>query len=1237
MLADSSLLGHHAGAAEKERDRSVFAQWFIAGMVAFAPADAATQFATAPASVLATTPYFRTLGVAEGLPSSDVREIVQDRDGYIWIGTADGLARYDGVGFKVYRHDANDLASLSGNDIWALYVDRDNRIWCGGEDAGLNMLDARRAGFAHYQHDDKNPASIAKGDVYTIAQSADGAIWTGGYASGVNRLDPAGKAFTHYRHRDGDADSLVSDDVFVLRGDKQGRTWVGSIAGLDVLDRDAHVHHVDFSAVPGSGKINAVALFEEPDGSMLVGMRRGVVRVGADLRAQVVVADGLTDTRIRSLARDARGELWIGTQHGLNRAAIDGRLHGYLNDAAVPGSMPGVRIASVFGDREGAMWFATTEAGIGRLPPSWRGFALFRGIPGDAHSLSANSGQWQGLAENPDGRIWSVNVDGGIDLLDAQSGSVERHSQWAVPGKQLHSALVARDGKLWVGHAAGLRIYDTSTGAFEDLPVDAQRDDALLRGQIDLLTQDATGAVWAKSYGAGLNRIDAATHAIEQFDSDRAGLRSADIDQIGFDPSGALLVATVAGLDRLDAQQKKFSPVPGAPGQRVLAFAFAADGTLWLHTIGALEHYRYERGALAPIDRVGAADGWPALSLGGMQIDRRGKLWIASARGLWRFDPRTRAIRVFDAHDGLASAEFTRLPLLQRRDGAMFGGTLAGVVGWVPEQLDDAPNPASPLLIDAITVRREGSDAELDAHTSRLVFDWRDRDLRVQARLLSYVAPAAHRYQWRLDGQEHDWVASSANGERSFSRLAPGSYRLHVRAAASDGVWQELAAPLVIEMPPPPWASAWAYAAYLLAAIVAGWLALRSYRRRLDERHAIALAERQREFAESANAAKTSFLATMGHEIRTPMTGVLGMTELLLGTNLSEKQRGYAESIASSGQTMLRLVNDSLDLARIEAGKLELEDAPFDLHALVTEIGVLGATLAPRKGLAFTTTIAPDAPQCVRGDAVRVRQIFQNLVNNALKFTEHGSVDIALVRRGVGIEFRVRDSGPGIDAATQARLFHRFEQADGARRHGGSGLGLAICRDLAVLMGGEIALDSAPGQGSTFRAALPLIEVSSAQSGNVENSTMRHAATSTVAQTSVDDALHVLLVEDDATVAAVIVGLIEAQGHRVRRAAHGLAALSEFAVERFDVALIDFDLPGFDGLALARMLREREIAESKERLYLIGVTARSAGNEEQLALEAGMDVFVRKPLTGAVLRTCFVRLAASRRAAIRFA
>ena len=1162
---------------------------------------------TCAAAELAPTPYFRTLGPADGLPSSEVRALAEDRDGFIWIGTSDGLARYDGVGFRVFRNDPADEHSIAGNDVSALFIDRDNRLWCGGEDAGLNLLDAHRRSFAHFRHVPSDPRSLGTNDIWAVTQSADGAIWAGGYGGGVDRLDASGGGFRHFRHVEGGADSLGSDNVIALLGDGHGRVWVGTDVGIDVIDADGGLHHVNLSpAVAPGAPLNVVRLIEDVDGSVLAATRVGVLRIDAALRATVLADANLADRVVFSLLRDADGSLWIGTRGGLHRLGAASRMDVYAEKAMMPGGLPANAVFDALRDHEGGLWFALRERGIARLAPSWRDFALFRHDPENPVSLSAD--HVLGMDVDAAGHVWSVNSSGGIDRLDPATGHVERWADhWPPPDKALWSVVDDRHGQLWVGHSRGLRVYEIRTRTFADLPVDSRRRDALVRGDVRQLVLDgASGVVWALARGGGMHRIDIGDHRIERFDEAAGTLRNADINQIARGPRGELLAGGAAGVDWFDPDERRFKPLPGAPEQRVHALTFAADGTLWLHVLGALEHYRLEQGEAKLLERIGGADGWPAQTVSGIVADARGVLWVSSARGLWRIDPAARTLRVYDGRGELASGEFTPAAFARRDDGAIFGATLAGVVGFDPQRLAQRAEPPR-LKLGAVTVTRDGRDVALDEDAQWLEMNWNDRNLRFTARALSFVNPSANRYQWQLARFDGDWVSTGNRGEREFSQLAPGNYRLRVRAASADSMWSQPIEPVLITVAPPPWATRWAYAAYALAAALLAWLAVRAWRARLERRHAFALAQQQRRFAEQASAAKTDFLATMGHEIRTPMTGVLGMAELLLRSPLDGGQRRYAEAIQNSGRVLLRLVNDSLDLARIEAGRLELEEVAFDLHRLLHEIESLERPLAEAKRLTWRLCITSDVPRHVRGDAARVEQILLNLLNNAIKFSEHGGVWLDAQSVAAGVEFTVGDSGPGVPESLRERLFQRFEQAQGPQRRAGSGLGLAICRELVSHMGGRIELDSVAGHGSTFRVTLPLPEAMA-----------RPAPVPTAADRPEPGARKILLVEDDPTTATVLAGFLGAMDHRVVHVAHGLAALAELQTSTFDAALIDLDLPGIDGLTLARLLRARESPDA-QRLTLIGISARSVGDEEALCLAAGMDSFLRKPVTAEML------------------
>jgi signal transduction histidine kinase/CheY-like chemotaxis protein len=547
-------------------------------------------------------------------------------------------------------------------------------------------------------------------------------------------------------------------------------------------------------------------------------------------------------------------------------------------------------------------------------------------------------------------------------------------------------------------------------------------------------------------------------------------------------------------------------------------------------------------------------------------------------------------------------------------DGLLATTAADGSVALLDTHLPD-PRPVTPnLVLDSLQVSR-GDDVLPLRIDQPLVLQPEDHELLVGTRLLSYENPLGNRYRSLLDGFDSAWVDQGASGERVFSALSPGRYRLRVQAYdAAGNASRELVVP--VHVLPPWWRSAWGLALFAVVGAVLMLIAAAAYRRRVRRRSAWQLTEHKREVAEQASLAKTRFLATLGHEIRTPMTGVLGMTELLQATPLDDRQKGYADAIQRAGTHLLRLVNDALDLAKIEAGKLELQQVEFDLHALVADVVALMGPVAGKRGLAFHDGIAAGVPHVVRGDPLRLRQILLNLLGNAIKFTEAGHVSLhAAPLAPQGVRLTVGDTGPGINAEQQTRLFRRFEQAEGAQttaRYGGSGLGLAICQELAVAMGGRIEVDSAPGRGTRFSVDLPVLhEVDDALSPSTTDDVQAHPSVGS---------LDILLVEDDAMVADVVASLLRARGHRVTHAPHGLAALTEVVTTEFDLAFLDLDLPGLDGMALARQLRLQGVPTP-----LIALTARTDAEAEPLARQAGFDDFVRKPVTGDMLADVIAR------------
>jgi len=1143
-------------------------------------------------------PPLRVLGPESGLPSTEIVGLEQDPAGDVWIATKDGLARYDGVGIARWQHDPADPHSLPENRLQALHVGADGRVWVGGVSRGAAVLDPARGTVTRYGIEQF--ALMRSNSILDIATEAD-AVWFG-TMDGVYRIAGDGQIRGWWQMPD-DPTALQGKAVINMNFDADGVLWLATTGGLARIDRDGQLQQV---AVPGQTSVRLIYSVVPIGGQLWVGTASGVIVRQADGQwtrpewsALFARPNAMTDIKA-----DPAGGLWVGSQRGAWRIRRDG-LPIPVRPTVDPVEMP---IHRLLLQADGAVWVPVYGRGLGYLRSDWRRVMQF------ARGTSDLVGdRYHAITPAREGGHWLLTRHGAMEHLDRQGGVKQPDAAVlaALKHDRLTAITVDDTGAFWMaGHDRVIRVQQE--GTVRRWRHDDGQDAALPGPHLHILAAPG-GRIWINSALSGIQVRDADSGTVLRnllvTDPDMAGFHPGDVEQMEIGPDGGVWVAGVDGLVRLDLEHGVQGEA-ALRGARVLAFGFDGEHVLWLFRSHQLERFQWRAGQWQWTQTVAVADGLPVIDPGGLRVDPQHRVWLSTSRGLYRWDPELRHVQHVGVQHGLQSQEFIERMLALDADGMLVGATIDGGVVMIDTKLPDPPVQTPRLNLRRTAVRRDGQWQELDAGAA-LMFAHDEREFRIGMRLPYFDAPASHRYWSQLQGYDADWVAQGAQGDRVFSGVPPGHYQLQLRAADGNGHVSQIHT-LAVQIQPPWWSRLEVRSLAVLVLVAVMLVSARSYRRRLHRQHAWQLAERERTLAEHASLAKSRFLATFGHEVRTPMTGVLGMSELLLGTTLDCQQRAYIESIHHSGQHLLRLVNDALDLARIEAGRLELDDSPFDLHLLLDDIVTLQAPLAQARGLQFEYEIAPTIPSWVMGDGGRVRQILLNLLGNAIKFTEHGTMTLRVGSvPDAGLTFEISDTGPGLNAEQVERLFRRFEQAEGARttaRYGGSGLGLAISQELAAAMGGRIDVTSTLGQGTSFIVSLPLAATSPVP-GQRAARVAPHAP-----------ALRLLLVEDDPTVATVISGLLHAQGHQVVHAAHGLTALAAATRERFDAALLDLDLPGIDGLRLAQLLREQGF-----HAPLIAITARADAEAEPEALAAGCAAFIRKPVTGEMLTDVIVR------------
>lgn len=998
---------------------------------------------------------FERLSVEEGLSHSYVNCIIQDRQKFMWFGTQDGLNRYDGYNFTIFKHDPGKPQTISNNCIWAIHQDRSGNLWI-GTSRGLNKFDPTTETFSRYLHDDHNPNSLSHNDVRAICEDSSGRLWIG-TAKGLNKFDPASQTFTHYRHDPSDPNSLSHDFISVIYEDSFGVLWIGtgdyaaSSRGLNRLvtsktgnyeSEQATFKHYLFHPDSGHEGSNWItSIFEGRAGMLWVGTDGGLQNYNRSTDSFVSYqhdpndVSSLSKNNVKSIFEDKTGTLWIGTWGGgLNRFdKKSGKFTHFLNNPLNPGSLSNNKVLAIYPDRFGDLWIGTAGSGINKFNPAGKLFSHYKRY--GYHEGGPAINDVRAVYEDDSGVLW-IGTWWDLHTVNRKTGI--RARPWTYNYTVLS---LGKDpsGNMWVGQANGLVMIDKTTGRFTRYRYSRENPRGLMHPAINAMYIDSSGTLWLGTWGGlhilvpnEIERFRSRYPALGRYQRDAENLsilfydvshlanfkrythepdnpRSLShnvIKSILEDKSGMIWVGTMNGLNKFDRAKKTFTRFLHDPenpkslsSNDIRAIFEDSSGILWIGTLRGLN--KFDRQALT-FTHFTEKDGLPSYVINAILGDSEGSLWLSTNKGLSKFNTQTGIFKNYDATDGLQGNQFNLGAFYKNKKGEMFFGGTNGLTIFHPDSIRD--NPQVPPIV-LTRFKKFNQEVKLDTAISRVklvTLSYKDNVFSFEFAALNYTNPQKNQYAYRMDGFDEDWIYAGNKREATYTSLDPGEYVFHVKGSNNDGVWNEDGVSVRIVITPPWWRTGWAYAGYAILFAIALY-GLRQFEfNRARLRNELKMRKFEAQKLHEVDQMKSSFFTNISHEFRTPLTLILGPIEKMLTRTTDDASRQELRMVRRNARRLQRLINLLLDLSKLEANHMPLRAKPTNIVSLLKDIVMSFASLAERKRISLTFN-ASEQPVMAYVDRDKVEKIISNLLSNAFKFTAEGgkiSVDVSVCQDG---------------------------------------------------------------------------------------------------------------------------------------------------------------------------------------------------------------------------------------------